>query len=349
MNCNRCGKENNDNAVVCSMCGAPLYDQANVNQGYVNPQPYGVNPQPYGVNPQPYGVNPQPYVVNSQPYGANSQPYGANPQVKKLSALSIVGSIFLNFFLFGAIIWLFFAILLKSMFSGKGIQIMLEASDVDMNFLSEALSEYGIDEDEFEGTFDGEAKIVSDTVDSTMNYYLTGKGEPIDVDQWMEFFEDNQEALEDAVGEKMTEEDFDLIRAELEDANGEIMDEYEGAEYQETMEIFGKLVSIWNIVIPLVIILVCVGLNVLVTRPFINAALKGNGTTGLIAGILAMGITGVISILQETVDDEMLEAWLQYMHSVGMTTGVIMIVLSIAAIVAGIVLKKSVTEKVNQI
>ena len=344
MNCNRCGKENNDNALVCSMCGAPLYDQANVNQGYVNPQPYGVNPQPYGVNPQPYAANPQPYVVNSQPYAAN-------PQVKKLSALSIVGSIFLNFFLFGAIVWLFFAILLKSMFSGKGIQIMLEASDVNMNFLSEALREYGIDEDEIEGTFEGEAKIVSDTIDSTMNYYMTGKGEPIDVDQWMEFFEDNQEVLEEAVGEKMTEEDFDLIRAELEDANDEIMNEYEyeGAEFQEAMEIFGKLVSIWNIVIPLVIILVCVGLNILVTRPFINAALKGNGIAGLIAGILAMGITGVISILQKAADDEMLEAWLQYLYSVGMTTGVIMIVLSIAAIVAGIVLKKSVTEKVNQI
>lgn len=330
MNCNRCGKENNDNAVVCSMCGAPLYDQANGNQGYVNSQPYAANPQPYVVN---------------------SQPYGANPQVKKLSALSIVGSIFLNFFLFGAIVWLFFAILLKSMFSGKGIQIMLEASDVNTNFLSEALSEYGIDEDEIEGTFDGEAKIVSDTIDSTMNYYMTGKGEPIDVDQWVEFFEDNREVIEDAVGEKMTEEDFDLIRAELEDANDEIMNEYEyeGAEFQEAMEIFGKLVSIWNIVIPLVIILVCVGLNVLVTRPFINAALNGNGIAGLIAGILAMGITGVISILQKAADDEMLEAWLQYLHSVGMTTGVIMIILSVVAIVAGIVLKKSVTEKVNQI
>ena len=184
-----------------------------------------------------------------------------------------------------------------------------------------------------------------------MNYYMTGKGEPIDVDQWVEFFEDNREVIEDAVGEKMTEEDFDLIRAELEDANDEIMNEYEyeGAEFQEAMEIFGKLVSIWNIVIPLVIILVCVGLNVLVTRPFINAALNGNGIAGLIAGILAMGITGVISILQKAADDEMLEAWLQYLHSVGMTTGVIMIILSVVAIVAGIVLKKSVTEKVNQI
>ena len=359
MKCNICGKDIDDNSVVCSKCGAPVYNQSNINQGYGDSQMnmnQGYNPQQnmnQGYNPQQnmnQGYNPQ---MNMNP-GYNPQGYAAKPPVKGLSAVATLGSILLNLVMFGAIFWLFFAIILRSVVSGGGVRAMVDSNEFREEVMEDAFYGYNIngrDMDELEDFFDGETELFADTIEDSLNYYMTGKGDPIDVDQWMDFIEDNQDEIEDAVGEKITDDDLDEIREALEEANEDAKEQFdEESEDIVALKVIGRFFSIWNVIIPGLLIAVCIGLNILVTRPYINKALNGNGITGLIAGILSLGVTGLISLLKTMAEDvEVIENLIGYLGGVALVTSVIIIVVSIAAIVAGGVLKKSVMEKVDQL
>ena len=99
MFCKNCGKEIDDNAIVCPHCGVQVRAVNDQNGQPYNGQPY--NGQPYNGQPngQPYNGQPyngQPYngqPYNGQPYGQQDYVPGQNSQTNS-NGIAIVGFVF---------------------------------------------------------------------------------------------------------------------------------------------------------------------------------------------------------------------------------------------------------------
>ncbi len=112
---------------------------------------------------------------------------------------------------------------IKSAFSGSfASQVYDDATDKMMAEVSDTLGidVAAADEDEMEDMY-------YETISNLIAYSATGEGTAVDVEMWMDYFEDHQEEIAAASGREITDEDFDRLEEELNAANEELMEDFE--------------------------------------------------------------------------------------------------------------------------
>lgn len=226
--------------------------------------------------------------------------------MKKPSTGIIILNVFICIGIFIPIILVFIFSEIRFVVSNRGINIITEsfyeqAGDFTESFIEDVYYDnLGFDED------DMSKKFVKDTEETTreivnhaIRYAFTGEGEIIDVDYVMEYFEDHAEDIEDITGYEITDDDLDDLRDSLEEELDYMEDEMDDIfEDSETTEIIHAVFSIYNVIIPAVIVLIGLLIMFATFNKRVDKSLKYTGVTFLVSSFAMFAITGFLYLIR---------------------------------------------------
>lgn len=286
-------------------------------------------------------------VISTVPQAAAETLKASNDSVKKgptggkkalAVLLCLVGGLFLGIFIF---------LLSARGMIGKGnIKSLLhkverqneDAYDDIMDEIRHAFGPLG-DMEGMKGLDDMVASVVS----GTLEYAVTGSGDPIDVDAVMQWVEKNKKKIENYTDNDISKDDLKELKTRLNDANKDAKKEIaRNDEFKYVQMVFGNT----TVLVCGILVLIFFGLVFVLFGRYYDKSLRYVGTTSLVHSIIAVllsfaGMILMAFVLKDHFYDTYEKIIFNAIFGKYMTTAFVFVIVSIGLIVLGKVLRKS--------
>lgn len=266
-----------------------------------------------------------------------------NEQIKPNTGI-VVLNVFLCIFASCLLIFSIIVMACRYVVTPTGIKHIITSSTFADEFVEDFASAVYIDpsyldEDEKE-LYDDMTDLTSEVISDMVAFYITGEGEPLDVDNIMDFIEKHEDLM-DVYGADPGDY-LDEIEDELDDLNDEMIDEldeqYMSEDIELIREVFSTLYSPKLYIIPMGIAILFLGIVIGLFQNFLDKGFVYTGTTlittGIIAGILSFTANLFALILDEPDMTDIVNV-LMIMRNHQLLISAIVLALGIAFVVAG--------------
>ena len=356
MRCTNCGLTRSEGVSFCPNCGTKLvpvereeikFEQPvqmeNVQRMSAEPemmaQPVAPNAPWMGNNPGAVAPGAAP---NVRPNTYKAKKAGPSTGKKVFAVLvCLLGGFFVALLLI--------SLSFRSMISQNGIEALFSKAERQSgNVYAELIDEiyYGSRYMGDIATVDGFDEIITGATSDVMRYMFAGEGKALDVNQIMDWIEENEDDIEDELDIKLSNDVMKRIERDLEEFNDELeedledMEVYGSASLKILRAVFGKTTAI----IFAVLALICCAVVFLIFGKFYDKSMVYVGTTMGVHSLIGIVVATVIIILSKWIaenrGEEEFEFIFSFMAGRYISNTVIFLAVAIVLIVGGCLLRK---------
>lgn len=197
----------------------------------------------------------------------------------------------------------------------------------------------GVDREVFD---DREAdELITETATSVLNFILTGEGDAVDPQIYIDYIEKHEDEIEDTMGHKIDDDFYEELEEELEAFNEEIKESYEEEfENDPDMEIIRTITSPKAVLIPALIIAGLIAIVFAVYNKYIDGSFISIGITCIVAGVITGGFALLELLMIMAIDDEVFSLIFDIIKNNTFMEAAVSVVLGIILIVCGNMIKK---------